>query len=444
MGLEELFLSRTNLKRMKNVLMISLLTIAGFVSNAQSRTGYLTDDGAWCWFSDPRAIMVDDHIVSGWVKSDGTIEACMFNIETDRAQFDELYYKLQTDDHNNPAFALTTEGTLIAMYTRHSMKDLFINTSIPFRDGFKFSGAQLIHPISDEEFEKFPRRTITYANPIPLEEEHRIYCFGRWAGFKPNMMWSDDAGRTWSKSRVFITNYPFNNNNRPYVKYFSDGKSRIHIVFTDGHPRDEPTNSVYYAYYEGGAFYKATGERICTMDQIPFEPKDASIIYKPDPDEGRAWIADIGQDKQYHPVILFTKSPTEINHEYWYARFTRRGWSVHKICDSGRWFPRTPEGQKEPEPHYFGGMTLHPDHADVVYLSRKVNGVFEIERWETGDSGNSWTSEAVTENSDEDNVRPFVPRGLKAGAEEIVLWMENQKYIHYTNYQSSIKYFIRY
>jgi hypothetical protein len=189
---------------------------------------------------------------------------------------------------------------------------------------------------------------------------------------------------------------------------------------------------------------KASGEQICTIEQIPFEPKDASIVYTSNPAEGLAWIADIGQDKQNHPVILYTKSPTETNHEYWYARYTGNGWSDNKICDSGKWFPQTPEGQKEWEAYYFRGMTLHPDNVDIVYLSRQVNSVFEIERWETVDLGYSWKSEAITENSLYDNVRPYIPGGLKAGAEEVILWMENQKYIHYTDYKTSIKYLIRY
>ncbi len=157
---------------------------------------------------------------------------------------------------------------------------------------------------------------MTYANPFRLEnEKNRIYCFGRWTGFKPNMMWSDNDGRTWTKSKVFITNYPFDHNNRPYVKYFSDGKSKIHIVFTDGHPRDEPTNSVYYAFYENGGFYKASGELICSMEQLPFEPKDASVVYN----QILNWPSDCiyCQDDESNPVILYTRSPKENIHEYW-------------------------------------------------------------------------------------------------------------------------------
>jgi hypothetical protein len=411
---------------------------------AQSNTGYLTNDGAWCWFSDPRAIMVEDKVVTGWVKADGTIEAAFFDLKSRGIQTSELYSKLEKDDHNNPAFVTTKNGQILAMYTRHAKKELFINTLFDYKKGFVFSDAQFIDPLSKEEFERFPRQTITYANPIRLEKENnRIYCFGRWTGFKPNMMWSDDEGVSWSKGKVFITNYPFDNNNRPYVKYFSDGKSKIHLLFTDGHPRDEATNSVYYAYYENRAFYKASGQKICMMSQIPFQPKDASVIFKSNPLEGRAWIADVGHDDKKNPVILYTKSPKEANHEYWYARYTDKGWVNKKICDSGKHFPQTPEGVKEREPHYFGGLTLHPNNANIVYLSKNINGIFEIERWELNTKTDLWKTEAITKNSSFDNVRPFIPRGLRKGASEAVLWMENQKYIHFTDYKTSIKYFIR-
>lgn len=117
-------------------------------------------------------------------------------------------------------------------------------------------------------------------------------------------------------------------------------------------------------------------------------------------------------------------------------------WISSEICKLGKWFPQTPEGKVESEPHYFGGLTLHPGNTNVVYLSREINDVFEIERRETADGGKTWTVEAITQNSEFDNVKPYVPRGLPENKKEIVFWMENYKYIHYTNFDTAIKYYI--
>ena len=73
----------------------------------QTKTGYLTQDGTWCWFSDPRAIMIDNTIISGWVKANGTIEAVKFDTDTKQLQTSELYHRLEVDDHDNPAFTVT-------------------------------------------------------------------------------------------------------------------------------------------------------------------------------------------------------------------------------------------------------------------------------------------------------------------------------------------------
>ncbi len=86
-------------------------------------------------------------------------------------------------------------------------------------------------------------------------------------------------------------------------------------------------------------------------------------------------------------------------------------------------------------------MSLNPANANVVYLSRENEGVFEIERYETRDDGKSWKVEAITQNSSYDNVRPYIPRDGSKN-QEVVLWMENQKYVHYTNFQTSVRYFV--
>src|SRR5690606_34494916 len=126
---------------------------------------------------------------------------------------------------------------------------------------------------------------------------------------------------TWSEPRVVITSPEIDINNRPYVKYYSDGKSRIHMIFTDGHPAVEPLNSVYYCYYENGAFWKAGGEKICTVDELPFHPSDATVVYQATEEKGRAWIFDITADESDNPVIVYTRYPRVKTHDYYYARY---------------------------------------------------------------------------------------------------------------------------
>lgn len=406
----------------------------------QNEPGYLTKDGAWCWFSDPRAIIANNTVITGWVKSTGTIEAVSFDLISKKITTHNLFAGLDVDDHANPAFTITQSNEILALYAKHGRKSMYSNRLTNYEVGNTFGNAKRINPLNTDELKKFPVDQLTYANPYYLSEENKLYCFGRWTGYKPNIMWSEDDGHSWSKSNVFISKLPFDEKNRPYVKYHSDGKSKVHIVFTDGHPRDEEFNAVYYAYYENGAFFNASGTQICTLNDAPFEPKEASIIYKPRAEDGRAWIADIGQDNRGKPVVLFTKSPTEENHEYWYSYLNNNKWVSRKICDSGKWFPKTDDGKVETEPHYFGGMTLHPNKSNVVYLSRQVNNVFEIERWETSDKGTTWKFKSITTDSTYDNVRPYVPRGLGEDKKEIVLWMENYSYRNYRHFDTSIKY----
>ena len=68
------------------------LSLFIFKSNAQNsitennnpnsqKINYKTfsNDGAWCWFSDPRAIHLNNKIYSGWVSSDGSIMVGSYN-----------------------------------------------------------------------------------------------------------------------------------------------------------------------------------------------------------------------------------------------------------------------------------------------------------------------------------------------------------------------------
>jgi len=428
------------------IIFVVFLSLIGFSSEAQKHIDEssqtitkITSDGAWCWFSDPRAIYVHSSmpgILTGWVTSNGSIESAKIDW-SGNVKKQVLASKIDKDDHANPSFVELNNGGAAVFYVIHF--DKFVRVHLMGKDETQFGEAIHNDPFDEQELKKFPLRRTSYANPYVLSKENgKVYCFGRWTGFKPNMMVSTDNGKTFSKSKVLITNYPFDSNNRPYAKYFSDGKSKIHIVFTDGHPRNEPNNSVYYACYEKGAFWKADGTKICSVDELPFEPKDATLVYKADKENGKSWIYDIAADKKGNPVILFAKYPDDLNHIYFYSHFDGKKWIESKICNSGKWFPQTIAGKTEREPNYSAGMTVNPLNTNEVYVSEQIDGVFEIVKYKFNKRGKITFREEITKHSKFDNVRPFIPRNMQKGDSKVVLWMQNERYIHYTDFKTSI------
>ena len=89
---------------------------------------------------------------------------------------------------------------------------------------------------------KFPRETYTYANPYVLKAETINYfrLVGGF-GYKPNLIISNDNGKTWKEQYVIVSNEPFAPNNRPYAKYYSDGISKIHMIL---YKRTSPSGRV--------------------------------------------------------------------------------------------------------------------------------------------------------------------------------------------------------
>lgn len=421
----------------------------GFAGISSAQTiGTITHDGAWCWFSDPRAIYTQQKngpVITGWVSKSGDVMAASLDLKSGKVTESKLYSRLEIDDHDNPAFLELPDHRILAQYTWHggskSSMGVIQNTTAQPLDVSTFSDAVVFKPQTPDLLKKFVRETYAYANPMLLhDEKDKVYSFGRWVGYKPNFMTSVDGGTTWSDPSVVITSQVLNTNNRPYVKYFSDGKSKIHLIFTDGHPNAEPLNSVYYCYYEKGAFWRADGSRIATVDQLPFHPSDASVVYKATPEAGKAWIFDVVVDKKGRPVVAYTRYPTNQKHQYYYAVYDKGEWVNSHLVDSGSWFPQTPEGTKEREENYSGGLTLDPINPSVVYFSHEVNQVFEITRGETRDLGKTWKFTPITQNSKLDNVRPIVPRYKKKNDPTVLLWMQNKKYVHYTEYDCSILY----
>lgn len=418
-----------------------VMALADDAMCAQPAEAYadLTDDGGWCWFSDPRAVSHKGHTYTGWVTEDGSIQAADLHHESGKVTIVTLHSRYERDDHDNPAFLILPDDRVMAFYCRHGGgSHPAIHMRVTSRRGqFTEWEPEVALSLPD----KSPRRSgLTYCNPFQLADEgNAMYLFWRGSSYKPTMAKSQDGGKTWSAAVPVFSREGLPPGVRPYAKYASNNKDRIHFLFTDGHPRNEPKNSVYYVCFRAGAFYKADGTRICGENELPIRPDQADCVYDAKKTNARAWIWSIAGDEQDRPVIAYTRLPDETDHRYHYARWDGQAWQDHEICGGGKWFPQTQPGTRESEPHYSSGLALDPSNTSIVYLTRHVDGVSELEKWTTSDGGKTWQTEAITAGSKHANIRPFVVLNHEPDG-PTVLWENiSNHYIHFTRYRCSIK-----
>lgn len=408
---------------------------------AQSGEKYrrFADDGAWCWFSDPRAVSVEGTrgaTLAGWVSSEGDIVVGAFESDEHPVETFVLHPALEHDDHAAPSLLVLPDGRVRAFYSKHF--DDGLRTRVTERPGdiTAWGPETKLSLNNPAELKPGYPNGVCYSNPVLLDDGGLV-LFWRGTNWKPCMAISNDGGESFGSSRIVFSAADAAADNRPYVKVAGDDGKRLHIAFTTGHPRNEPRNSLFYCSFDGDRFRRADGTVIGSVSDLPLDPARCDVVHDGPSAGVRAWVWDVAADANGHPVIAYTVLPSESRHVYYRARWTGRDWERTPVVDAGPWFPQTPEGQKEGEPHYSGGIAI--DHSDTnrLYLARPRFGVFEIERWDR--MGDSWTTTPITGGSKADNVRPFAVRNATADGPH-VLWMcVDRRYEHYTRYQCSIR-----
>lgn len=397
----------------------------------------ITDDGAWCWFSDPRAIYVGNQVIGGYVDKEGSIWAFSYDVDTREKKYFKLYNKLDYDDHANPSFMKLPDNRIVSFFSAHggtTHSPIFYRITKRPADISEWDELQQVSPKIKGQM------GYCYTNAAQLADEGgKTYLFFRGCNFKPCFISTTDF-KNWSEPSTLVLDDP-GSYVRPYMKVTNNGKDKIFFAFTDDHPRNTPYNSIYFAYYRDGKYYKADGTVIEKQDGEALTPSRCDKVYDAHPTVEKAWIWDVAFDKDENPVIVYARfSRVSPAHSYWYARWDGKQWVNRKITNAGYWFQRQnyTKERMEYECDYSGGVYLDHENPDIVYTSRPRGDIFEIERWQTVDGGAHWTTEAVTSGSDRDNVRPFVIRGHQPGQPSL-LWMYNYKYPTFRSYHSAIR-----
>jgi len=447
------------MKSFGKIRLAALAALVAGTAGAQTNFATLLTDGAWTWFNDPRAIFHNGILYFGYVRaSDGRSALNTFNLASGQTSNLWTSSLTQVDDHDDPGLLAKQDGTLLAIYSRHQSDQFFT---------YRLSSST--NPVSAANWGAEQTNNtgmtvsvgMTYANPFQLTNESgKIYNFGRYINYNPNVFTSTNGGTNWATPQVLIQTG--SGSTRPYVKYCSDYNSRIDVLYTDAHP-DNYTNSLYHIFYQSNSIYKSDGTFLKSFANIPLlhdSGERGTVIYQYNDaastnfDQwvatGRAWCWEIGYQTNGAPACVFQAKVDNVTGTNWsdariyyyYARWTGTNWQKKFIAQAGR---PLYNGQ----PDYGGGIGLDPQDVNTIYLSTDAANPFDLstvtnvplgnhhEIWKgvTTDGGLTFNWQAITTNSTVDNLRPYVPR--RFGGEPCVLWFRGT-YTSYTAFSTSV------
>jgi len=447
-------------------LALTVLTMACAGLLAAADVGMFNDDGGWCWFQDERVVVDGNKLLIASVASgtrdparQGDIEVVSYDMDSGKPTRFELHDRLvrkfreriAQDDHNAPALLVRPDGRYLAVYSDHGGDNrILYRVSARPHDAATWEPEQVFTPSAISR--------VTYSNLHFLSRENngagRIYDFFRGynASNKPSYAWSDDQGASWNMGGVFI-DFPDKLPRRPYVKYASNGRDTIHMLYSESTPYSYDT-SIYHMYYRDGMLHHSNGEPIRALSPGLRHPNEGTLIYRGN-SQNVAWMSDMHIDNSGRPWIAYSvrkgtlKDPEDrigADHRYRYARWTGKRWMDHEIAYAGSQLYRG-------EDDYTGLITLDPEDPHTVYISTNAHPGsgkplvsaadgkrhWEIFRGETRSDGATWTWTAVTKDSTADNIRPVVP--IWKNKRYALLWLRGA-YRTYTDYDLAVVGFI--
>jgi len=391
----------------------------------------LSDNGAWCWYQDERAVIdtAAGKLILGYVASgsgvggsprSGDVDAVIYNLQTgERESFtmkQDEPVAFYCDDHNTPAFLVRPDGKYLAFYAAH-----FNDTSSYYRI--------YEHGIwgAERKFEWKKERPggsnfqTTYSNVYHLPADGRTYNFVRGNNKSPNSMISYDQGDTWSYGGQLTRSGGVGYNNG-YYKYSGNGLDRIDFIFTEYHPRDYNT-SIYHGYIMDGKSYKSDGTLVDNniLDTVNITtPNNYTQVFAANTvvhsvTMTHCWNTDVQwyADGTIASVITARANSDASNPDlrFMYCRYNGSNWITSYLCKAGLKLYSS-------EQDYTGLAAMHPYNPNIIYVSTTYDprddvtnlGVHEIFKGVSEDNGTTWTWTPVTLNSVRDNLRPILPK----------------------------------
>ncbi len=410
-------------------------------------SGYpMAPEGAWCWFADPRAVHYENEAGTvnssyiGYIDVHGNIKATQYNFLTGQRNEVLVRSYFQPDDHNNPTFLVLPDERVLIIYSRHTDEPAFYYR-VSRRPGD-------ITSLGEEKCIKTSANT-TYPSPFILSDDptHFYLCW-RGINWHPTIAKftlpdeNDNVRMEWGAYQMVQSTGA-----RPYAKYYSNGKDKLYMTYTTGHPDNEQPNWVYFNVININAVKGADGTVTTTPVLEDIKGNRLSVIadgkfavnktdaYKraypytvvDSPSNLRDWVWQIATDKEGHPAIAMVRITGGKNsHEYYYAKWTGTAWRLTDLANGGGRFHSS-----NTEYCYSGGEAIDPQNPNVMYLSIPTEGtygkVYEIWKYTLNDDGIVTEKEQLTRNSKKNNVRPYI-LSKSAGSDLRLAWMYGDYY----------------
>lgn len=401
---------------MKLTFTLLFAALSLFTLSLPAQTHEVTSEGAWCWFADPRALHYENESGTinksyiGYIDIHGNIKAMQYDFKKKSQEEVLIRSYFQPDDHNNPTFLVLPDERMMIFYSRHTDEACFY---------YRISReAGDITTLGEEKVIKTDHNT-TYPSPFILSDDpEHIYLCWRGIGWHPTIAKlslpdrNDDVTTVWGPHQMVQSTGA-----RPYAKYMSNGKDKIYFAYTTGHPDNEKPNFLYFNYVDIHTLQlkDVGGRKLSTIAEGAFKvSKTADYVAQypktvVDHSSERDWVWQVAQDQKGNPVIALVRiSENKQSHDYYYAKWNGREWKKTFLANAGGHFHQTPNLEK----CYSGGIAIDPARVDWVYCSLPIKGkygkVYEIVKYILNEAGEMVATEAVTQDSRVNNIRPFV------------------------------------
>jgi len=313
------------------------------------------------------------------------------------------------DLHDAPSILVLSSGKILVFYGHHSSA-LYVKKSTNAEDISSWGSAITVESSAS-----------TYRQPIQLSNGD-IWVFYRRDVSGTHGTWcyrvSTTDGDSWGSINTLVD---FGDGYRIYGHVVRGGTS-IHVAWW----RRDNSNyeNAYYIYSpDNGSTWKTRGG---TTRTPPIDATEADLVYDT-PGGGQTLVYDIKLDGSNNPYIAIIDDLGNNPADGRFA-FYDSGWETHFVCDIEMVVPTD---------KVVGGMTIDEDDVYTVYASVPDAGIGEIQKWTSGDDGDTWAySSSITDNSKYDQ---WYPQTVKDGTSSFkLLWDVMRKWTSYLDYDSYI------